>query len=200
MSWFNFRLNKLGRSAISPNGSFNCPSLEAVMSIDSTGDDGKIKTMDDQQLKPRSRGKTIILMVALNMALFLAALDTVIITTALPTIATIFEISDSGYAWIGSAYLLTNAAFVPFWGKISDVFGRKPILMVSNLIFMAGSIISAKANSANMLIAGRAVQGLGGGGIVILVNICIGDLFSLRYVSRKLAKSRFTYSFSGCEV
>ena len=134
----------------------------------------------EQEGKVRSKGQTIILMTALCLAIFLASLDTVIITTALPTIATVFEISDSGYAWIGSAYLLTNAAFVPFWGKISDVFGRKPILIIANVIFMAGSIISALSKSMSMLIAGRAVQGLGGGGIVILVNICVSDLFSLR--------------------
>jgi MFS family permease len=134
----------------------------------------------EQEGSVRSKGQTVILMTALCLAIFLASLDTVIITTALPTIATVFEISDSGYAWIGSAYLLTNAAFVPFWGKISDVFGRKPILIIANVIFMAGSIISALSKSMSMLIAGRAVQGLGGGGIVILVNICIGDLFSLR--------------------
>jgi MFS family permease len=134
----------------------------------------------EQEGDVRSKGQTIILMTALCLAVFLASLDTVIITTALPTIATIFEISDSGYAWIGSAYLLTNAAFVPFWGKISDVFGRKPILIIANVIFMAGSVISALSHSMSMLIAGRAVQGLGGGGIVILVNICVSDLFCLR--------------------
>jgi MFS family permease len=185
MSRLTFKLSSLRRSAISPSASVETLGRATVVSIDSTDENRKLENMDDMDLKPRSRGKTIILMVALCLALFLAALDTVIITTALPTIATIFEISDSGYAWIGSAYLLTNAAFVPFWGKISDVFGRKPILLVANFIFMAGSIISAMAKSSEMLIAGRAVQGLGGGGIVILVNICVGDLFSLRYVSKK---------------
>lgn len=131
----------------------------------------------------RSKGKTIALVSALCLALFLAALDTVLITTALPTISREFNISDSGYAWIGSAYLLTNAASVPFWGKISDVFGRKPILLLANAVFLGGSLISALSKNLDMLIAGRAVQGLGGGGIVILVNICVGDLFSLRYAN-----------------
>jgi MFS family permease len=145
----------------------------------STAESTEVKL--EQEDNGRSKVKTIVLMVALCLSIFLAALDTVIITTALPTIATIFEISDSGYAWIGSAYLLTNAAFVPFWGKISDIFGRKPILIIANVIFMIGSVISARSGSMTMLIAGRAVQGLGGGGIVILVNICVSDLFSLRY-------------------
>ncbi|KIW09521.1 uncharacterized protein PV09_00397 [Verruconis gallopava] len=136
--------------------------------------------LEHQGTRDRSRGKTVAIVFALCLALFLAALDTVLITTALPSIAKIFNISDSGYAWVGSAYLLTNAASVPFWGKISDIFGRKPILMLANAIFIAGSLISALSNSLCTLIAGRAVQGLGGGGIVILVNICVGDLFSLR--------------------
>jgi MFS family permease len=136
--------------------------------------------IQEQSPRLRSKGKTITIVAALCLAIFLAALDTVLITTALPTIAKTFDISDTGYAWVGSTYLLTNAASVPFWGKMSDVFGRKPILMLANSIFLIGSLISALAVSLPMLIAGRAVQGLGGGGIVILVNICMGDLFSLR--------------------
>jgi len=128
----------------------------------------------------RSKSKTIALVSALCLAIFLAALDTVLITTALPTISEQFNITDAGYAWVGSAYLLTNAASVPFWGKISDVFGRKPILLLANAVFLGGSLISALSRNVSMLVAGRAVQGLGGGGIVILVNICVGDLFSLR--------------------
>jgi MFS family permease len=137
----------------------------------------------------RSKGKTVALVTALCLALFLAALDTVLITTALPTISIQFNISDAGYAWVGSAYLLTNAASVPIWGTISNVFGRKPILLLANAIFLAGSLISALSTNLQMLIAGRAVQGLGGGGIVILVNICVGDLFSIRYADQALTFS-----------
>jgi MFS family permease len=138
--------------------------------------------MDKIPTSPRrSKGKNVALVSALCLALFLAALDTVLITTALPTISAQFNVTDAGYAWVGSAYLLTNAASVPFWGKISDIFGRKPILLLANAIFLSGSLVSALSKNLEMLIAGRAVQGLGGGGIVILVNICVGDLFSLRY-------------------
>ncbi|KAF2404260.1 hypothetical protein EJ06DRAFT_194348 [Trichodelitschia bisporula] len=128
----------------------------------------------------RSKAATLALVAALCLSVFLAALDTVLITTALPTIAAQFHITDAGYAWIGSSYLLTNAASVPFWGKISDVWGRKPVLLIANGVFLVGSLVSALATGLAMLIAGRAVQGLGGGGIVILVNICISDIFSIR--------------------
>ncbi|KAF1934744.1 MFS general substrate transporter [Clathrospora elynae] len=117
---------------------------------------------------------------ALNLSIFLVALDTVLIPTALPTISQSFHIPDSLYAWTGSAYLLANAASIPFWGALSDVFGRKPVILFANGIFLFGSIICAVSVSASILIAGRAVQGLGGGGVVVLVYVCVSDLFSIR--------------------
>jgi EmrB/QacA subfamily drug resistance transporter len=134
---------------------------------------------DDDPYNGRSKGKVAVIMLALCMAVFLAALDVTIVTTALPTITEHFG-SASGYTWIGSAFLLANAASIPSWGKVSDIFGRKPMLLLANVIFMIGSLVAALSNSIGMLIAARAVQGLGGGGLVILVNITIGDLFSLR--------------------
>lgn len=98
------------------------------------------------------------------MAVFLAALDVTIITTALPTISEYFQ-SSAGYTWIGSAYLLGNAASVSLWGKVSDIFGRKPVLLAANLVFLIGSLIAALSNSIGMLITARAIQGIGGGGL-----------------------------------
>jgi EmrB/QacA subfamily drug resistance transporter len=139
----------------------------------------QLERKDSTPLEERSKGKIALIMTALGMAVFLAALDVTIITTALPTISEYFH-SAAGYTWIGSAYLLGNASSVPLWGKISDIFGRKPILIVANLLFLIGSLIAALSNSIGMLIAARAIQGVGGGGLVTLVNICISDLFSLR--------------------
>ena len=130
-------------------------------------------------MEQRSKGKIAIIMLALCMAVFLAALDVTIITTALPTISEHFH-SSAGYTWIGSAFLLANSASIPSWGKVSDIFGRKPMLLLANIIFMIGSLVAALSNSIGMLIAARAIQGIGGGGLIILVNIVIGDLFSLR--------------------
>lgn len=119
---------------------------------------------------------------ALCISIFLVALDTVLIPTALPTISESFHIPDSLYAWTGSAYLLANAASIPFWGSLADVFGRKPVILVANVIFLIGSIVCAVSINAPMLVAGRAVQGLGGGGINCLVYVCVSDLFAIRYV------------------
>ena len=105
-----------------------------------------------------------------------------LIPTALPSISRDFNIPDSLYAWTGSAYLLANAASIPLWGKLSDIFGRKPIIMLANSIFLVGSILCAVSTSAAMLVGGRSVQGLGGGGINVLVYVCVADLFAIRYV------------------
>lgn len=120
---------------------------------------------------------------ALCISIFLVALDTVLIPTALPTISESFHIADSLYAWTGSAYLLANASSIPLWGTLADVFGRKPILLVANIIFLVGSVVCAVSVNAPMLVGGRAIQGLGGGGVNCLVYVCVSDLFTLRYVT-----------------
>jgi EmrB/QacA subfamily drug resistance transporter len=133
----------------------------------------------DEPEAGRTKLETFLIVFALCLALFLAALDITIISTAIPTISAYFN-SSEGYVWVGSAYVLGNAAFVPTWGKISDVFGRKPVLLLSIAIFWVGSLLCGVANSMGMLIAARAIQGVGGGGTIALPNICISDLFSVR--------------------
>lgn len=123
---------------------------------------------------------TLLCFSALTLSIFLAALDTVLIPTALPSISRDFHVPDSLYAWAGSAYLLANAASIPLWGKLSDVFGRKPIILLANSVFLVGSVLCAVSVSAAMLVAGRSVQGLGGGGINVLVYVCVADLFVIR--------------------
>ncbi|KAJ5572997.1 Efflux pump dotC [Penicillium hetheringtonii] len=132
------------------------------------------------QAAKMGKKKIAVVMTALCLALFLAALDMTIISTALPTIAAGFGASESGYSWIASSYLLANAACIPLWGKISDIWGRKPIILLANVFFLVGSLICALANNMAMIIAGRAIQGVGGGGIIILANISVSDLFSMR--------------------
>lgn len=113
------------------------------------------------------------------MSVFLAALDVTIVTTALPTISEHFH-STTGYTWVGSAFLLATAASTPTWGKLSDIFGRKVMLLGAVTVFMLGSTLCGAAISITMLIVGRAFQGLGAGGLLTLVNIVISDIFSQR--------------------
>ena len=123
--------------------------------------------------------QTVLLMSALCMSVFLAALDMTIVTTALPTIAEEFG-SSAGFVWVGSAFMLGSASATASWGKFSDVFGRKPVLLCANLVFLLGCALCGAAKTLPTLIAGRAVQGIGSGGLLTLVNIIIADLFSAR--------------------
>ncbi|KAF2088124.1 putative dothistromin transporter [Saccharata proteae CBS 121410] len=146
-------------------------------------DNGEKKAQEGAP-EQRSRAKIAIIMFALGvrplqMAVFLAAMDITIITTALPTISEHFH-SAAGYTWIGSAFNLAAAASTPLWGKLSDIFGRKPVLLIANVVFFIGSLIAALSINIGMLITARAIQGVGGGGLIILVNIVIGDIFSMR--------------------
>lgn len=127
----------------------------------------------------RSFLQTFTILTALCAAVFLAALDVTIITTALPSIAAHFQ-SSSAYTWIGSSYILANTATVPAWGKLSDIWGRKPLLLVATVVFFGGSLICAVGDTIALFLFGRAVQGLGAAGLITLVNICVSDLFSLR--------------------
>lgn len=128
----------------------------------------------------RRKSKTVVIMFALCLSVFLAALDMTIVSTALPVMAAHFHATQSGYSWMASSYLLANSSCTPFWGKLSDIFGRKPVILVSNVIFLVGSLVCALSDSLGMNIAGRAVQGAASGGIIVLANIAVSDLFSVR--------------------
>jgi predicted MFS family arabinose efflux permease len=127
----------------------------------------------------RSKIQIVLIMLSLGIAVLLVALDITIVTTALPTISSEFH-SASGYTWVGSAYLIAQSAATPIWGKVSDIFGRKPILLLTNAIFFVGSLLAGVSVNIDMLIAARVIQGIGGGGLITLVNITISDLFSVR--------------------
>jgi len=134
---------------------------------------------EDNERPPRTKLQIFLIMLSLAIAVLLVALDITIVTTALPTISQEFN-SASGYTWIGSAYLIAQSAATPIWGKVSDIFGRKPILLLTNVIFFVGSLLAGVSVNMNMLIASRVIQGIGGGGLITLVNITISDIFSVR--------------------
>ena len=117
--------------------------------------------------------------VALCLAAFVAALDVTIVTTALPTI--VKEIGGGGeYIWIANSYVLTSTAIQPFYGQTSNIFGRRWITILAVSLFILGSGISGGAVNVAMLIAGRCVQGLGSGGIMMLLDLIICDLLPLK--------------------
>ncbi len=113
------------------------------------------------------------------LVLLLAALDSTIVATALPTI-----VGDLGglerLSWVTSAYLLAQTAVTPLYGKLGDQLGRKRVLQSAVVLFLVGSALCGLAGSMTMLIAFRAVQGLGAGGLIVLVQATVGDIVSPR--------------------
>ncbi len=120
------------------------------------------------------------------IAMLLAALDQTIVAPALPTIGAALGNADY-LPWIVTAYLLTATAMAPLYGKISDIYGRRPTIYGAIVIFLAGSVVSALSPNMFVLIAGRAIQGLGGGGLIALAQTVIGDLVPPRERARYAA-------------
>ncbi|KAF8319948.1 iron permease [Clavulina sp. PMI_390] len=112
------------------------------------------------------------------ISLFLAALELTSVSTALPTI--IHDLPGSNFIWVGSAYAIASAASMPTAGGLADIFGRRSIMLGSIGIFAVGSALAGAAQSLNMLIAARAIQGAGGGGILALSEIILADMVNLR--------------------
>lgn len=139
--------------------------------------------------------RKIIIVLALCICTFLAALDQTIITTAIPAIAAQFN-APWAYTWIGSAYLLASASCMPSWGKFSDIWGRKPAILSAAAIFLVGSILCAAAQNIGMMLAGRAIQGVGAGGQLSLVNVTISDLVAVRQRGIYLSFVGFTWAFA----
>ncbi|HEX8101688.1 MAG TPA: MDR family MFS transporter [Solirubrobacteraceae bacterium] len=116
---------------------------------------------------------------ALMLVLLLAALDHTIVATALPTI--VAELGGLEHlSWVTSAYLLAQTAVTPLYGKLGDLYGRKRLLQVAIGIFLLGSALCGLAQGMTELIAFRAVQGLGGGGLIVLTLASVGDIVSPR--------------------
>ncbi|GJJ78783.1 hypothetical protein EMPS_11142 [Entomortierella parvispora] len=130
-----------------------------------------VETLPMRQLAPAFLG--------VALAMFMAALDNSIVSTALPKIGTQFNASNK-VEMVFTCYVITFNAFQGLYGKMSNVFGRKPTMFVAILIFVVGSILSGASQSMNMFLACRALTGAGSGGIFSLSNIVIADLVSIR--------------------
>ena len=118
-------------------------------------------------------------MLAVMSGLFLVALDQTIIATALASIVEEFK-SFSSLGFVVTAYMLTTTITVPLAGKLSDMFGRRPMLITGVTVFTLGSLLSGLSPSIEWLIAWRALQGIGGGIITSQAFTIVGDLFSPR--------------------
>ncbi|KAK7054751.1 hypothetical protein VNI00_003214 [Paramarasmius palmivorus] len=156
----------------------NSPSaVDVAPSTTAKAKPGESWKANEEHVLPKNNLPVVFL--GLMCCIFLAAIDQTIVATALPTI-----VSDLGggkdYSWVGSAYLLAAATLSPLYGKLSDIIGRKPILYGCIVVFLIGSALCGAAQTMVWLIVCRAVQGIGGGGIIQLVNITVSDIVPLQ--------------------
>ncbi|MFI5792200.1 DHA2 family efflux MFS transporter permease subunit [Streptomyces sp. NPDC051677] len=135
--------------------------------------DAHSRTADPRQ--EHVSGNVLVSIGALLLGMLLAALDQTIVSTALPTI-----VSDLGgmehLSWVVTAYMLASTAATPLWGKLGDQYGRKRLFQIAIVLFLIGSALCGMAQNMPQLIAFRAVQGLGGGGLMVLSMALVGDL------------------------
>ena len=129
--------------------------------------------------KPLTHVEIRTVVIGLMLTMFLGALDQTIVATALPTIGRVFHDVEN-LSWVVTAYLLTATASTPLYGKLSDIYGRRTVMLAAIAIFMAGSVICSLAPNMWTLILGRAVQGLGGGGLMSMAQTIIADIVTPR--------------------
>lgn len=121
----------------------------------------------------------VTVMVGLMLGMFLASLDQTIVSTSIYTIANDLD-GLSLQAWATTAYLITSTVSTPLYGKLSDIFGRRPLYLTAIVIFLAGSLYAGSVHSMTELALARGVQGLGAGGLLALALTIIGDIVSLK--------------------
>ncbi|MGH3629491.1 MAG: MFS transporter, partial [Sciscionella sp.] len=125
------------------------------------------------------RRKLIVIFVGLLLGILMSALDQTIVSTALPTIASDLD-GIQEISWIITTYLLAQTIVMPVYGKVGDIIGRKLAFQIAIVIFLAGSVLAGIAQSMDMLIAFRAVQGIGAGGLMIGAQTIIAEIVSAR--------------------
>src|SRR6201995_4789003 len=142
---------------------------------------------------PLTQAETRTILMSLMLTMFLAALDQTIVATALPTIGRQFH-DVSSLSWVITAYLLASTAVAPVFGTLSDIYGRRAMIITALSLFIAGSVLCALAPNMPVLILARGLQGLGGGGIMPIVQTIISDVVSPR------ERGKYQAYFSGVWV
>ena len=141
-----------------------------------------IEVSDAPPIAPRAPltpGEVRTILISLMLTMFLAALDQTIVATALPTIGRQFH-DVANLSWVITAYLLASTAVAPVFGTLSDIYGRRAMIIVALSLFIAGSVLCALAPNMPVLILARGLQGLGGGGILPIVQTVISDIVTPR--------------------
>lgn len=120
-----------------------------------------------------------VLLLGLLVGIFLAAIDSTVVAIAMPSIVSSLRGLEV-YSWAFTAYILTSTVTGPLWGRISDVFGRKPVYILGLAVFLFGSVFCGLSTDMIQLVIARGIQGLGGGALLVLTFTIIGEIFSLK--------------------
>ncbi|KAF3761690.1 MFS general substrate transporter [Cryphonectria parasitica EP155] len=140
---------------------------------------------DDEALSPtlgwKPSGHELMIMIVLSVISCMVSLDATIIVTSLSSIVEDLQGSTTLGIWVGTAYLLSTAVAMPFLSSLSDIFGRPIVLIFSVSMFTVGTIICATSHGFAQLLAGRSIQGTGGGGIVVVSLVIFTDIVPLRH-------------------
>lgn len=120
------------------------------------------------------------------LGMFLAALEATVVSTAMPTVVASLGGIDH-YSWVFSAYMLTSTASVPLWGRVSDVWGRRPVYLAAIALFLVGSMLAGLSQTMVQLVVFRLLQGLGAGGLIPLGLTIIGEIYTLAERTRMQA-------------
>jgi EmrB/QacA subfamily drug resistance transporter len=140
--------------------------------------------------------QTLLIVLGVLVPTFMGSLDQTILATALPTIGRAFN-DVHNLPWLMTAYLLASTAMIPLYGKIADIHGRRFALRIAILTYMAGSLVCALAPNMLVLILGRVLHGLGGGGLTSMSMIVLGDLVSPKERGRYYGYFAATYTTAG---
>ncbi|MEJ2359289.1 MAG: MFS transporter, partial [Deinococcales bacterium] len=141
---------------------------------------------ETERPEPAAAGRTTrrpLVLAALVLAMFMAAIEGTIVATAMPSIAASLG-GFALYSWVFSAFLLMQAISTPVFGKLADLYGRKPVFVGGVVVFLVGSVLCGLAPSMIVLVAFRFIQGLGAGAVYPTVTTLAGDLYSLRERAR----------------
>src|SRR5215470_19411158 len=138
---------------------------------------GRAPSLEEDPALGLTQREKLEVLFAVMFGLFLGALDQTIVGPALPTIVSQLSGNDL-YVWAVTSYLLTSTISVPFWGKLSDIYGRKPIFMIGIVIFLIGSALSGLSQNMTQLILFRGIQGIGAGSLFPVALSIIGDMFT----------------------
>ncbi|HUF33422.1 MAG TPA: MDR family MFS transporter [Acidimicrobiales bacterium] len=139
--------------------------------------------------------QVLVVLSGLLLGMFLAAIDQTMVSTALPVIVGDLGSLDQ-LSWVVTAYLLTATVSVPLWGRISDQFGRRIVFQAAIAVYLVGSILCGAAQDLNQLVAFRGLQGIGGGGLMSMAFIIIGDILSPRERGRYIGYFTATWAFA----